>query len=109
MRSLFRHEYNLINCFQNATGFLNEVRKKNNKTLPRTSYAFDSIWAAALMLDGAAASNKSNPGNFVLGDDTFSEPYEEILRETSFEGLSVGLISINKVCHLLLRPIFKHV
>ena len=66
-----------------------EVRKRNSQTLAHTSYAFDSIWAAALMLD--ETSNATRPEDFVLGSDTFSREYQELLNDQEFEGLSVSL------------------
>ena len=66
-----------------------EVRKRNKQTLAHTSYAFDSIWAAALMLN--ETSNATRPEDFVLGSDKFSRKYQELLNDQEFEGLSVSL------------------
>ena len=74
--------------FQNASTYLAEVRKRNNQTLARTSYAFDSIWAAALMLN--ETSNETRPEDFVLPSDKFSDEYKDLLEEQEFEGLSVS-------------------
>ena len=68
-----------------------EVRKRNSQTIAHTSYAFDSIWAAALMLN--ETSNATRPMDFVLGSDKFSEEYQELLKKQEFEGLSVSLFS----------------
>ena len=64
-----------------------EVLRRNNQTLARTSYAFDSIWAAALMLN--KTSNETRPEDLVLGSDKFSSEYERLLKDQEFEGLSV--------------------
>ncbi|CAB4039694.1 Hypothetical predicted protein, partial [Paramuricea clavata] len=73
--------------FQNASAYLAEVRKRNNQALASTSYAFDSIWAAALMLN--ATSNETRPEDFVLSSDQFfSDEYKDLLEEQEFEGLS---------------------
>jgi hypothetical protein len=74
--------------FQNASAYLAEVRKRNNQALARTSYAFDSIWAAALMLN--ATSNETRPEDFVLSSYKFSDEYKDLLVEQEFEGLSVS-------------------
>jgi hypothetical protein len=74
--------------FQNASTYLAEVRKRNNQALARTSYAFDSIWAAALMLN--ETSNETRPEDFVFASDKFSDEYKELLEEQEFEGLSVS-------------------
>ena len=74
--------------FQDASTFLHEVRKRNKQTQARTSYAFDSIWAAALMLN--STSNETRPEDLELGSDKFSTVYEELLRKQEFEGISVS-------------------
>ena len=65
-----------------------ELLKRNRAGLSRTSYAFDSIWSAALMLNKSL--NETRPEDYVLGNDTFSDNYEELLKQQSFEGISVG-------------------
>jgi hypothetical protein len=74
--------------FQNASAYLTEVRKRNNQVLARTSYAFDSIWAAALMLN--ATSNETRPEDFVFSSDKFADEYKDLLEKQEFEGLSVS-------------------
>ena len=71
---------------------MDEVRKRNKQTLAHTSYAFDSIWAAALMLN--ETSNTTRPEDFVLGSDKFSRKYQELLHVQEFEGLSVSLFNV---------------
>ena len=65
-----------------------ELLKRNRRGLPRTSYAFDSIWSAALMLNESL--KETRPEDYELGDDTFSNNYENLLRSQSFEGMSVS-------------------
>ena len=71
---------------------MTEVRKRNKQTLAHTSYAFDSIWAAALMLN--ETSNTTRPEDFALGSNKFSREYQELLNKQEFEGLSVSLFTI---------------
>ena len=65
-----------------------ELLKRNPRGLPRTSYAFDSIWSAALMLNESL--KETRPEDYELGDDTFSDNYENLLKNQSFEGMSVS-------------------
>ena len=90
----------------NASTYLTELRKRNGQALARTSYAFDSIWAAALMLD--KTSNETRPENFVLGSDKFSNEYEKLLKEEEFEGLSVRLLFCYFVKEVLILKFFHH-
>ncbi|XP_028407401.1 gamma-aminobutyric acid type B receptor subunit 2-like isoform X2 [Dendronephthya gigantea] len=66
--------------------YLAEVQRRNKKAQPYTSYAFDSIWAAALMLN--ETSNTTRPEDLVLGDDKFFYEYKDLLQKQEFEGLS---------------------
>ena len=80
----------ILVVFQNANMYLAEVCKRNNRTVAGTSYAFDSIWAAALMLNKTL--NETRPEDFVLGNEKLSNEYKEVLGREEFEGLSVSLI-----------------
>ena len=87
VKSDFSSSATTFHVFQNASTYLTELRKRNGQALARTSYAFDSIWAAALMLN--ETSNETRPENLELGSDKFSNEYEKLLKEQEFEGLSV--------------------
>ena len=65
-----------------------ELHKRNSKALPQTSYAFDGIWAAALMLNDSLEAVRYE--DFVSGNETFFKKYEEFLELQAFKGMSVS-------------------
>ena len=66
-----------------------ELHKRNSKALPQTSYAFDGIWTAALMLNDSLEAVRPEE-NETSGNETFFKKYEEFLELQAFKGMSVS-------------------
>ena len=79
-------------ALKNASDYFDEVSRRNNRTVPLSCYAFDSVWSAALMLN--ASKGDTRPENYVIGNDSFSTVYKTALEEQEFEGISISSFSL---------------
>ena len=75
-------------ALKNASDYFEEVYRRNNRSLPSSCYAFDSVWSAALMLNDSKGDTR--PENYIIGNDSFSTAYVSALKEQEFEGMSVS-------------------
>ncbi|CAB4027904.1 gamma-aminobutyric acid type B receptor subunit 2-like isoform X1, partial [Paramuricea clavata] len=61
---------------------------KHNAPRPYTSYAFDSVWAAALLFQESLSYPKYRPENVEFGNIMARNYYSWFLSKTKFEGLT---------------------
>ncbi len=66
------------------------MRRRNSNPRSYTSYAFDSVWAAALLFERTLSYPKYRPENAKFGDIQTRNYYAWFLSETQFEGLTVS-------------------
>jgi hypothetical protein len=76
---------------------MDHMRRRNYNPRPYTSYAFDSVWAAALLFQKSLSMSKYRPENVKFGDRLARNYYAWFLSETEFEGLTVSLGNINNL------------
>jgi hypothetical protein len=69
---------------------MERMRRRNNNPRPYTSYAFDSVWAAALLFQKSLSFPKYRPENVEFGNIMARNYYAWFLSETKFEGLTVS-------------------
>ena len=72
------------------------MRRRHRNPRSYTSYAFDSVWAAALLFQRSLAYPKYRPENAKFVDMRTRNYYAWFLSETQFEGLTVSFI-FNKI------------
>ena len=77
-------------CFilQTAETFMKHMYHRTRNPELYASYAFDSIWAAALLFQGSL-STRYRPENVTFGDLLTRNAYASLLSQTQFEGLTV--------------------
>ena len=74
------------------------MRRRNRNPRLYTSYAFDSIWAAALLFQ-KSLSTEFRPENVTFGDVLTRNAYASLLSKTQFEGLTVMKCLTTGVLH----------
>jgi hypothetical protein len=77
--------------FKTAKSFMDVMRHRNGNPRMYTSYAFDSVWAAALLFQKSLAYPKYRPENVTFNDIITRNHYAWFLSETQFDGLTVRL------------------
>ena len=75
--------------------FMAEMRKRNKNPRSYVSYAFDSVWAAALLFQASLSWPKEfHPENAEFGSITIADLYAYLLSQTQFQGMTVNIIFI---------------
>jgi hypothetical protein len=69
---------------------MDHMRRSHNAPYRSTSYAFDSVWAAALLYQRSLSYPDYRPENVKFRSRDVRELYASFLSETRFEGLSVS-------------------
>ena len=71
--------------------FMERIRRSNSRAREFTSYAFDSVWAAALLFQKSLSYPEFRPENVKFEDLLTRNYYAWFLSETQFEGLTVWI------------------
>jgi hypothetical protein len=70
---------------------MDRMHRRNSNPKSYTSYAFDSVWAAALLFQKSLSYPKFRPDNVEFKDIEARNFYAWALSKTQFEGLTVRL------------------
>ena len=68
---------------------MSQMRLRNRNPRSYTSYAFDSVWAAAMLFQKSLSYPKYRPENAKFLDISTRNHYASFLSETHFEGMTV--------------------
>ncbi|XP_032219288.2 gamma-aminobutyric acid type B receptor subunit 2 isoform X1 [Nematostella vectensis] len=71
-----------------ATQFMKTMQEEKKKSETYTSFAFDSVWSAAVTLDEASKTSNIHPDKFNYNGTAHASGFRRILEGINFEGVT---------------------